>query len=112
MRHEGTKAHRHEGNCEVRIPGLSLHSFVPSCLRAFLLTLHRDDRGNIGILLLLTIWALVAILAFVWNTGEVAARKQNLQTAADTSAHSTATWISRSINLVTAQNMIISEDAS
>jgi len=71
-----------------------------------------DDRGNIATLLLLTIFVFVALLAFIWNTTEVATRRQVLQNAADTSAHATATWISRCTNLETAQNMVICQDAS
>ncbi len=74
--------------------------------------LHRDERGNIGVLLLLTIMALVALLGLLWNTGETATRRQHVQTAADTTAHSASTWISRTLNAVTAQNMLICQDAS
>jgi len=74
--------------------------------------LHTDDRGNIGTLLLLTVLVLVGLLAMIWNTTEVATRRQVLQNAADTSAHATATWISRCTNLETAQNMVICQDAS
>ena len=45
--------------------------------RQLLLRLHRDDRGAISVLVLLTIWCLVAGLAMVWNTAEQAVQRQN-----------------------------------
>ncbi len=74
--------------------------------------LHRDRRGNIGVLMLLTVWCLVSLMAMVWNTGEVATKRQNLQTAVDSAAQSEATWLARITNLVTAQNMVICQDGS
>ena len=78
----------------------------------WLTRLHRDDRGNIGTLLLLTMFVLVGLLALVWNTADVGARRQIVQTAADSAAHSATTWTSRTLNAVTAQNMVIAQDAS
>lgn len=77
-----------------------------------LLRLHRDDRGNLGILLLIIVMLLVGLIGMVWNTGEVAAKRQQMQSAADAAAHSAATWTSRCINLMAAQNMLICQDAS
>jgi hypothetical protein len=81
-------------------------------LKAVLRTYHRDERGAIAILVLLTIWCLVAIIGMVWNTMEVAYRRQRIQTAADAAAYSTQNWVSRTMNAITAQNMVISQDAS
>src|SRR5205085_1651613 len=61
---------------------------------------------------LLTIWSLVAILGLVWNTTEQSKRRAEIQTAADSAAHSAATWMSRAVNAIDAQNMLISQDAS
>jgi hypothetical protein len=74
--------------------------------------LHADTRGNIAILFLLILFCLLGVLGLVWNTAELATRRQALQTAADTSAHAAATWVSRCTNLVAAQNMMICQDAS
>ena len=64
-------------------------------LRRQLQRMHRDERGAISVLVLLTIWCLVALLAMVWNTTEQAAHRQKVQTAADSAAHSAATWMGR-----------------
>ena len=77
-----------------------------------LIPLHRDTRGNIAVLLLLTIFCLIGLIGLVWNTAELATRREALQTAADTSAHAAATWIARCTNLVAAQNMVICQDGS
>ena len=75
-------------------------------------TLHRDERGAISVLVLLMIWCLVAILGLVWNTTEESVRRERMQTAADAAAHAAETWVSRTLNAVDAQNMVISQDAS
>ena len=85
---------------------------IAARLKAGLQGLHRDDRGAIAVLVLLTIWCLVAILGLVWNTTEEAYRRERIQTAADAAAHAASTWVSRTLNTVDAQNMVISQDAS
>lgn len=78
----------------------------------FIRRLHADCRGNIAILFLLIVFCLMSLIGLVWNTSEMATRHQALQTAADTSAHAAATWISRCTNLVAAQNMVICQNSS
>src|SRR6478735_3076715 len=73
--------------------------------------LHADDRGNLGVLLL-TIWALVALIAMVWNTGEYATRRRHVQGAADSAAHSANVWVSRTTNLTAASNLTLSQNGS
>lgn len=85
---------------------------IPRYVTHRLLVIHRDRRGNISVLLLLTIFALIGLIGLVWNTAELATRKQSLQTAADTSAHAASTWMARCTNLVAAQNMVICQDGS
>jgi hypothetical protein len=74
--------------------------------------IHRDERGNLGILLLMCIVALSALIGFVWNTGEYVTRRRHAQLAADAAAHGAALWTSRTTNLVSATNMLISENGS
>lgn len=74
--------------------------------------LHTDDRGNIGLLLLLIIMVLVGLIGLAWNTAEVAARRGQMQSAADAAAQSAATWTSRAVNMMASQNMLICQDAS
>src|SRR4051812_7999411 len=73
---------------------------------------HRDSRGAIGVLVLLTIWCFVALIAMLWNTTEYSVRRQQVQNAADAAAHSAGVWQSRTLNAITGQNMVISRDAS
>ncbi len=73
---------------------------------------HDDRRGAISVLVLLTLWVLVATLGMLWNTAEYAMRRQHVQAAADSAAHAGATWMARTINAEAAQNMIIAQDAS
>ncbi len=85
---------------------------MKNALRKTLLQLHHDDRGNIGVLLLMVMWALLGLMAMVWNTGDLASRRQNIQTAADSSAHAGALWPARTLNAMSASNMVITENAS
>ncbi|MGA2499355.1 MAG: pilus assembly protein TadG-related protein [Tepidisphaeraceae bacterium] len=62
--------------------------------------------------MLLTLFALVAFIGLVWNTGEYATRKHNIQAAADAAAHSAQTWNSRTSNIVSATNQLIAENGS
>jgi hypothetical protein len=72
----------------------------------------RSERGAIGILLLFCIWAVVLLLAMIFNTAEVATRKQQAQTAADAVAQGSATWLARTTNQANATNMLICENGS
>lgn len=74
--------------------------------------LHRNNRGAMAVLVLLTIWGLVVMLAMLWNTAEYGMRRQHVQNAADSAAQASATWLARSLNAVAAQNMVIGQDAS
>lgn len=73
---------------------------------------HRDERGNMGVLMLLTVWALLLLVAMIWNTAEATTRRAHVQNAADATAHSAATWMARTTNLCSATNMMICENAS
>jgi len=77
-----------------------------------LLHVHRDEGGNFGIFLLLIIWALLLLIAMVWNTAEASTRRAHIQNASDTSAHAFATWMIRVTNQEAATNMAMSENAS
>jgi hypothetical protein len=77
-----------------------------------LLQLHRDDRGNMGVLLLLTIWSIVALLGLLWNSAEADTRRTNMQTAADSAAQAAETWVARTNNVITATNMVMCQNGS
>ena len=80
--------------------------------RSLVSRLHRDDRGNLGILLLMTVWTFVVLLAMVWNTGEFATRRRHVQNAADAAVHAGNLWVSRTSNLTASTNMVLSENGS
>ena len=65
-----------------------------------------------SVLVLLTIWCLVAMLGMLWNLTEISVRRAQVQTAADSAAHTSALWVSRTLNEITAQNMLIVQDGS
>src|ERR1700722_10244999 len=88
---------------------MKLRSLHP---RHLLHRLHTDDRGNLGVLLLLTVWALVALIGLVWNSGEYATRKRQVQAAADSAAHAGNMWVSRTTNATAATNLVMSENGS
>jgi len=73
---------------------------------------HHNTQGAISVLVLLTIWCLVAMIAMIWNQVEYAQKKQTLQCAADSAAHSAMLWTSRAANQIAAQNTIICQDAA
>ena len=85
---------------------------LPRGLRRLTLRIHRDEQGNLGVLLLMTILALVLLIAMVWNTAEATTRRAYVQNAADATAHASATWMTRTTNLVSATNMLLGENAS
>ena len=74
--------------------------------------LHNDERGAISVLVLLTIWCFVALIAMLWNVSELSVRRQQVQAAADSAAHTAALWMSRSTNEINVQNMLIAQDGS
>jgi hypothetical protein len=73
---------------------------------------HRNTDGAISVLTLLTIWCLVALIGMIWNTAEYAVQRQTLQNSVDSSAYAASMWKARTFNQVTAQNMLIAQDAS
>src|ERR1700691_4813730 len=80
--------------------------------RRLLHRLHTDDRGNLGVLLLMTVWALVGLLGLVWNSGEYATRKRQVQAAADSAAQAGDLWVSRTTNATASTTLLMSENGS
>lgn len=74
--------------------------------------IHRDERGGIGILLLMTVLALAALMGLAWNTAENSIRRRHVQMAADATAHASAMWMSRGTNIISATNMLICQNSS
>ena len=74
--------------------------------------LHRCRRGNVSLLVLFMGFVFYALLAMVWNTGQVASAKIEAQTAADAAAYSASVWTSRAINLANGTNMRILQNST
>lgn len=74
--------------------------------------IHRDQRGALSVLLLLTVMSLVALVGLVYNAGEYPSRRRHVQTAADAAAHGAALWMARTSNIIAATNQLIVENAS
>ena len=82
------------------------------CLDRPRATIDRCERGSVSILVLFMGLVLFALVALVWNTGEVTTAKIEAQTAADSAAYSSVVWTSRGLNLIAATNAQIVNDAS
>ena len=80
---------------------------LPASVGAELARLHACRRGQISLLVLLLGLVFYALVALVWNTGEVTSAKIEAQTAADAAAYSSAVWTSRAINVTAGTNMLI-----
>ncbi len=81
-------------------------------MKRWLQQLHHNQQGAISVLVLLTIWCLVALIAMLWNTAEYSVRRQQLQNGVDAMVYAPTMWMSRTLNQETAQNMLIAQDAS
>src|SRR5579863_3135963 len=66
--------------------------------------LHRDERGTIGIMSVVTIFTLSIVLAMVINAGRQVDDKVRLQNAADAAAYSGGVVIARGLNALAFAN--------
>jgi len=65
--------------------------------------------GQVHILFVFGALALACVAFLVFNTGEISARRVRLQNGADATAHAAATWTARGLNLVSANNVAITQ---
>jgi len=73
---------------------------------AFVRRLHREERGNIWILLMMFyIWVILASIGFTWNTAWVTSRQIHAQTIADSVSFNAAVTKARAMNMVVAGNI-------
>ncbi len=86
--------------------------YLKQVLSHWAFSLHHDQRGNIGVLLLFIILAFFGLLGMIWNTAEFGTRKQNVQNAADSAANGAQMWVARSFNMISATNMLMCENGS
>ena len=70
---------------------------------------HKDESGKISLLASMMMLVLVALAGLIGNTGHVTQEKLETQNAADSIAYSSALWMARGMNAVTASNHMIGE---
>jgi hypothetical protein len=74
-----------------------------------LASLHRDERGTIGIMSVITIFGLTLVLAMVMNAGREVDDKVRLQNAADAAAYSGGVVVARGLNALAFANHLEAE---
>jgi hypothetical protein len=71
--------------------------------------LHADEDGKLTFATIFAVLALVVMIGFVGNSGHAVQQKIELQNAADSAAYSSALWMARGMNGVTATNHMLGE---
>ncbi len=84
-------------------------SHVASRLRDRLLAWQRDESGKVSLLASIMLLALVSLAGLIGNAGHIAAQKLETQNAADAIASSSALWMARGMNALTATNHMLGE---
>lgn len=79
-------------------------AFAPSHRRP-----HASRRGKLTLVTLIAILGMAVIIGFVGNAGYITTEKINTQNAADAVAFSSAQWMARGMNAVTATNHLLGE---
>ena len=69
----------------------------------------RTGHGKITMVTLIAILGLLVLAGFVGNAGHIVTEKVNTQNAADAMAFSSAQWMARGMNAVTATNHLLGE---
>lgn len=70
---------------------------------------HRDERGQIIYLTIVSIVVFVSLAALIINSGNAVTRKLETQNAVDAAAVSGATWIARGMNIISMNNVAMTE---
>lgn len=68
--------------------------------------LHTDTRAQVSFLGLVGAFALIGMLAMIMNTGDVLRHRMHMQSTADVTAISAATWTARGMNTVAMINVL------
>src|SRR3990172_96198 len=66
-------------------------------------------HGKLTLVTLVAILGMAVIIGFLGNAGYVTTEKMNTQNAADAAAFSSAQWMARGMNAVTATNHLLGE---
>ena len=76
---------------------------------ALLLRLHTDESGQIVPLFIFMALTLVFVVVLVLNTGRQAEQRIEVQNAADAAVMTHASWMARSLNIVSLNNTAITQ---
>ncbi|HEV3037080.1 MAG TPA: pilus assembly protein TadG-related protein [Candidatus Angelobacter sp.] len=71
--------------------------------------LHSDESGQVLWIFVVSGLALVVLAALVFNTGKQATRRMEMQNAVDASAVSGAMWFARGMNVISMDNVAMTE---
>lgn len=82
---------------------------VWSTVAARLWNLHRDERGTISILSVITLLMLTMLLGMILNVGEQIDDKIKMQNAADAASYSSGVVMARGLNTLAFTNHLLSE---
>lgn len=79
---------------------------------ALLKRLHNDQRGQIVPLFMFGVLGLVLLVVFLLNTGAQLDTRMKVQNAADAAAITQAAWTARTMNLISMNNVAITQTAA
>src|SRR5262252_3366221 len=71
--------------------------------------LHSDESGQVLWMFVVSALALVVLAALVFNSGKQVTRKMEMQNAVDASAVSGAMWMARGMNVISMDNVAMTE---
>jgi hypothetical protein len=87
-------------------------SNISAAARVFRLRRHASRSGKISVVTTLGVLGLIILAGYVGNVGNSVAKKLETQNAADSVAFSSAQWMARGMNAVTATNHLLGEATS
>ncbi len=70
---------------------------------------HREEDGKITLIAMIMMLAMVVLMGLIGNAGHAVNQKIELQNAADAAAFSSALWMARGMNALTATNHLLGE---
>lgn len=73
------------------------------------LQVTREEQGMLTLATIFAVLALIVMIGFMGNVGHAVQEKIELQNAADAAAYSSALWMARGMNTVTATNHLLGE---
>ncbi len=88
---------------------VSTTSELPTDLCAVAPSFARDEKGQISVLIVLSLVPFILLVAFIFNSGNQTIRKIEMQGAADAAAVTSAVTVARGMNLMVLNNNAMAE---